>query len=67
MDVLLRVSEVANALNVSKEAVMQWIEEGRLEAVKLPPTNTKDIYRVKASKLEDFIEAHSTKKEGDRK
>jgi len=66
MDVLLRVSEVASKLNVSKEAVTQWIEEGLLGAIKLPPSTptARDTYRVKASTLEKFIEDHSTKQEG---
>jgi len=32
---LLRVSEAAEALNVSRWTIYRWIEEGRLEATKI--------------------------------
>lgn len=60
MDLLLRVGEVARMLNVNRKTVLQWIEEGQLDAIELPPTSVRDLYRVRSSKLEEFLEAHTT-------
>lgn len=48
---MIKVSEVAEQLNVSMRTVTRWIEEGKLPAFKFG----KD-YRIKSEDLNRFIE-----------
>ena len=55
---LLRVSKVAELLDVSRQMVYRYIEDGHLKMVKLPSGGL----RVKATEVQRFIvmlEAHS--------
>ena len=49
---LLRVSEAAEALNVSRWTIYRWIEEGRLEATKIG----RGSLRVFGSSVQSLVE-----------
>jgi len=48
---LLRVSKVAKLLDVSRQMVYRYIEDGHLETVKLPSGD----FRVKVTEVQRFI------------
>ena len=52
---LLKCSEVAQILRVSKSAVFKLVRDGKLPAVRLERT-----VRVKSNDLESFIEINTT-------
>ena len=49
---LLRVSEAAEALNVSRWTIYRWIEEGRLEATKIG----RGSLRVFSSSVQSLVD-----------
>ena len=49
---LLRVSEAAEALNVSRWTIYRWIDEGRLEATKIG----RGSLRVFGSSVQSLVE-----------
>lgn len=51
---VLKMSEVATLLNVSKRLVETWISNGRLKSVIMP--NTTRSRRVTRDQLESFIQ-----------
>jgi len=50
-ETLLRVSKVAKALDVSRQMVYRYIEQGHLKAIRLPSGGL----RVRASDVQQFI------------
>jgi excisionase family DNA binding protein len=50
---LLRISEAAERLNVSRASVYRWIEDGRLPAVQLGGRGSP--LRVPAAELEEWL------------
>lgn len=50
MSDLLTIKETAYELNVSPRTVRRWVDEGRLEAVEVGPTNR---IRIRADAVED--------------
>ena len=52
MTELLRVYRVAKILDVTKKRVYNLIQEGKLEAIKLGPRQT----RITRQSLEDYVE-----------
>ncbi|MDT7043917.1 helix-turn-helix domain-containing protein [Candidatus Nitronereus thalassa] len=51
---LLRVSEAAEALNVSRWTIYRWIDEGRLEATKIG----RGSLRVFGSSVQALVEGN---------
>lgn len=50
MDKLMTIKEVAEHLNVTYQAVLKWINEGRLEANKIGR-----VWRISQEQLDEFI------------
>lgn len=55
MDTLLTVREVAAHLRVDTATIRRWVAEGLLEAVLLPNTGKRRVYRIKKSTLEHVL------------
>ncbi len=51
----MTTSELAKALNVTRHAVIKWIREGRLNAIRLPGGR----YRIPESEVRKIIEGRS--------
>ena len=62
MNALLTISETASELKVSKPTVRAMIERGELDAVALPTSGTRNIYRVPRHVLDNLIATHSLSK-----
>ncbi|GER90611.1 hypothetical protein KDW_47730 [Dictyobacter vulcani] len=60
MNNLLTVSEVADMLRVDGTTVRRWVKVGVLEAVTLPHTNTRQVYRIKRETVEKILLSSST-------
>jgi excisionase family DNA binding protein len=48
---LLTVGEVAKILRCDDTTVRRWVKQGVLEAVILPHTNARQVYRIKRETL----------------
>jgi excisionase family DNA binding protein len=55
MEKLLKVSEVARKLNVSRHTVLNWIKRGKIKAIRLPGGR----YRIPESEVRKIIEGSS--------
>lgn len=51
---LLRISEVAERMRVSRETVRSWIARGDLQAVFLPGSDSRKHARIHESDLAEF-------------
>lgn len=56
MSELLTVSEVARVLRVDDTTVRRWVKQGTLEAVVLPHTNLRQVYRIKRETLDKMLQ-----------
>lgn len=56
MSELLTVSEVASLLRVENTTVRRWVKQGALEAVVLPHTHERQVYRIKRETLDKMLE-----------
>lgn len=52
---LLTVRDVARQLLVDNSTVLRWIRAGALEAVTLPHTGPRQVYRVKKETLDHLL------------
>ncbi len=57
MSELLTVSEVARVLRVDETTVRRWVKQGTLEAVVLPHTNLRQVYRIKRETLNKMLQS----------
>jgi putative resolvase len=55
---LLKVKDVARALNVHRTSVERWIKEGKLKAVKLP----SGYYRIPEEELNRLLNKPSSER-----
>jgi excisionase family DNA binding protein len=55
VDELLTVQEVAYQLRVDDTTVRRWIKQGSLEAITLPGTGKRMIYRIKKSTVHTLL------------
>ncbi len=53
---LLTVPEVARLLRVDATSVRRWVKDGILEAVTLPHTGKRAIYRIPRSAIEALLD-----------
>ena len=54
-DKLLKVSFVAEYLNVNDSTVRKWIRQGLLDAILLPSSVKRPNYRIKLSSLQKLL------------
>jgi len=52
MEKLLKISEVAKILNVSRHTILNWIREGKIRAIRLPSGR----YRIPESEVRKILE-----------
>ncbi|HEY7417071.1 MAG TPA: helix-turn-helix domain-containing protein, partial [Ktedonobacteraceae bacterium] len=52
---LLTVSEVARRLRVDTTTVRRWVKRGALQAITLPHTGGRQVYRIHKSTLDDLL------------
>jgi excisionase family DNA binding protein len=55
MNELLTISEVAHQLRVDYATVRRWINQGILEAVRLPHRGERQGYRIKQETLDRVL------------
>ena len=55
MEELLSVNEVASILRVNPTSVRRWIKFGALDAISLPGSGEKQVYRIKRETLEKML------------
>ena len=61
-DRMLMVPEVAARLRVTEQAVREWLRTGKLRGYR--PGGTRVGWRVRASDLEQFLEASANRPDG---
>jgi excisionase family DNA binding protein len=54
-DRLLTVQEVAQQLRVNEATVRRWVKIGALDAIKLPHSGKREIYRIRQSTLDSIL------------
>ena len=52
---LLTVAEVAHMLRVDDTTVRRWVKQGALDAIVLPHTNLRQVYRIRRETLEEVM------------
>lgn len=52
---LLTVGEVARQLRVDVTTVRRWIQQGNLEAIRLPSRGIRHAYRIRRSTLDTLL------------
>lgn len=52
---LLTVQEVAQHLRVNEATVRRWIKIGALDAIELPHTGKREVYRIRQSTLNSIL------------
>ena len=57
MGELLTVKEVAYVLRVDDTTVRNWVKRGVLDAIELPKTGPRKVYRIRRETLEALLEA----------
>jgi len=57
MEKLMKVSEVAKILNVSRHTVLNWIRKGKMKAIRLPGGR----YRIPESEVRRILEGGGNK------
>ena len=56
---LLSPKEIAQRLNVTRDSVYRWIENGELRAIDLRATSEKPRWNIPESALDAFLAARS--------
>ena len=59
MDKLMSLQEVAEKLNLHYRTVLNWVQEGKLEAVK-----TGRVWRISQQEVEEFLKRAKSSKRG---
>ncbi len=57
---LLTISEVAHLLRVDTSTVRRWVSLGAMEAVILPHSNDRRVYRVKRATVDAILQGSVT-------
>ncbi len=52
---LLTVAEVALILRVDDTTVRRWVKQGALDAIVLPHTNLRQVYRIRRETLDEVM------------
>lgn len=52
---LLTIGEVAEILRVDEATVRRWVKRGALEAIVLPHSGIRQVYRIRRSTLDELL------------